>query len=89
MERQLAGLPSGRAREKWEWMAKYFNAKQRHSSELASIGAIESEKYSLFRFGPLITHSESTFKQAFESFYAPAADTSHGAEEYGGVADGE
>jgi hypothetical protein len=92
IERQLAELRSGRAREKWEWMAKYFNAKLRHSSELASVGAIEIDKYSLFRFGPLIAQSASTFEEAFGPFMAPPLMKTEGsqrAEDYGSVADGE
>jgi hypothetical protein len=91
IERRLAELPSGRAREKWEWMAKYFNAKQRHTSELASVGAIEIDRYSRFRFGPLATHSATTFEEAFGSFMGPpaGADGSNIAADYGSVADGE
>lgn len=80
IEQQLSRLPSGRAREKWEWMAKYFSAKQKNSSELASVGPIQRDEYSLFRFGPLITHSDSTLKEARESFYAP--DSRHGDSPY-------
>lgn len=73
IERQLSRLPSGRAREKWEWMAQYFNAKQKNSSELTSVGPIQIDEYAHFRFGPLITHSDSTLKEARESFYAPGS----------------
>jgi hypothetical protein len=75
IEQQLSELPRGRAREKWEWMARYFNAKQRHSIELTSVGTIEMDNYRLFQFGPLITHSGSTFQEAFASFLAPPLRT--------------
>ncbi len=74
IERRLSELRPGRAREKWEWMAKYFNAKQRNSNELTSIGYVDVEKSSHFRFGPLISHSESTLQDARTSFYAPGSE---------------
>jgi len=92
IERQLVEIPPGRAREKWEWMAKYFNAKRLHSSQLASVEAIEIDKYSLFRFGPLIPPAASTFEEAFGPFMAQplmAKDGSQRAEGLGNAVDSE
>ena len=91
IERELANLPPGRAREKWEWLAKYFNAKLHHASQLASVGAIEMGNNLKFRFGPLIAQPASTFEETFEPFIASplTRSGSQKGEDYGSVADGE
>jgi hypothetical protein len=68
IEQMLSELPSGRAREKWEWMAQYFNAKQRALAELRSVGSIQIGEFPLFRFGPLASQAETTFQEAFGPF---------------------
>ena len=91
IERELANLRPGRAREKWEWLAKYFNAKLHHASQLASVGAIEMDNNLQFRFGPLIAQPASTFEETFEPFMASPLTRigSQKGEDYGSVADGE
>lgn len=89
IERRLSELPSGSARDKWEWMAKYFNAKQRNEIDLRAVGAVNIDKYSIIRFGPLVNHSATTFEETFGPFAAsPAADASTGVEGLGSVTDG-
>jgi hypothetical protein len=63
IERNLEKLSNSRAREKWEWMAKLFNAKRKDSSDLRDISEININKISKFTFGHTI--STETFKEAF------------------------
>jgi hypothetical protein len=72
IERNLSKLQPGRDREKWEWMAMYFNAKTQHSSELRPADSIEIRKPSPFRFGPLINQPPTMFEETFRRFMAHA-----------------
>jgi hypothetical protein len=71
IEHNLSTLSPGRARDKWEWMAKLFNAKQRHCSDLRDLLPIEIDHYSAFAYGPVIVQPQPTFREAFGSFMAP------------------
>lgn len=68
IERNLARLSPGRAREKWEWMARFFNAKLRDASDLRSMSPIRVEDVLNFRFGPAVEEAPPTFKEAFGRF---------------------
>jgi hypothetical protein len=71
IEHNLSTLSPGRARDKWEWMAKLFNAKQRDCSDLRDVLPIEFDQYSAFAFGPVIEQPQTTFREAFGPFLAP------------------
>ena len=71
IERKLSELSSGRAREKWEWMARFFNAKQKDSSDLRSLSPIEPAKYSPFNFKPVIERPPDPFSDWAAPFTAP------------------
>ena len=71
IEHWLSTLPVGRARDKWEWMAKLFNAKQRDCSDLRGVKPIDIDQFSVFAFGPVIGQPQMTFREAFGPFMAP------------------
>ncbi len=71
IERNLAGLPPGGARDKWEWMARFFNAKLRDASDLRSMTRIQIEDLLKFRFGPAVEEPPPTFHEAFGQFMPP------------------
>jgi len=68
IERNLATLSDDRARSKWEWMAKLFNAKQRDCSDLRVVSPIDLEQSSAFAFGPVIKRPPMTFREEFVKF---------------------
>jgi hypothetical protein len=71
IEGQLSVLSPGPARDKWKWMARFFNAKQRVSMDLRCISPIDLDQSSTFAFGPVIEQSQPTFREAFGRFMAP------------------
>jgi hypothetical protein len=71
IEHNLSTLPLGSARDKWEWTAKLFNAKQRDCSDLRNVLPIDLDQSSAFAFGPVTEQFQTTFKEAFGPFMAP------------------
>lgn len=71
IERNLARLDPGSPRDKWEWMARLFNAKQHDASDLRSIPRIDLDQYSEFAFRPVIEQPVPTFEETFGPFMAP------------------
>jgi hypothetical protein len=71
MEHKLSTLSVERARDKWKWMAKLFNAKLRDCRDLRAVLPIELVEYPAFAFGPVIEQPQTTFREAFGSFMAP------------------
>jgi hypothetical protein len=71
IEGQLSNLSLGPARDKWKWMASFFNAKQRVSTDLRSVFPIDSDQSSTFAFGPGIEQPKKTFEETFGRFMAP------------------
>jgi hypothetical protein len=70
IEGQLSNLSLGPARDKWKWMAAFFNAKQRVSRDLRGVFPIDLDQ-STFAFGPVIEQPQPTFREAFGRFMAP------------------
>jgi hypothetical protein len=68
IEEKLDGIENAGAREKWEWVARLFNAKVRDSSDLRSIPPIDMDRISPFSFTSI--DSEVSFKEAFAPFIA-------------------
>jgi hypothetical protein len=71
IERNLSALSLGSRRDKWEWMAKLFNAKRHTASELRGVKPIDVEQYSAFSFGPTIEQPQTSFAEAFGQFMGP------------------
>jgi hypothetical protein len=71
IEHKLSTLSDDRARSKWEWMAKFFNAKQRDCSDLRGVSPIGLDQSSAFAFGPVIKQPPMNFREAFGPFLAP------------------
>lgn len=70
IEKALSELPAGEPREKWKWMAAFFDAKCQSSNDLRSIGAIQTNK-SGFTFWQN-DNENTTFKEAFAPFMRPS-----------------
>jgi hypothetical protein len=63
----VATLPLGRPREKWQWMANYFNAKLRDCSDLSELAPIGTDDSARFAFYDGRRPGE-TFREAFAPF---------------------
>ena len=70
IEGNLSALPVGGPREKWEWMAKLFNAKQQSVSDLRGVARLDADKLSNFVFGQN-DNEKTTFREAFGLFMRP------------------
>jgi len=68
IEENLSKLSVGRPREKWEWMAKLFNAKRQSASDLHGISRIDVDAFSNFVFGQANEPKQTTFREAFGPF---------------------
>jgi hypothetical protein len=68
IEENLSTLPPGRSRDKWKWMAEFFNSKLKHSSDLRHLSPIDLDKFSQFVFRPAIEEEPATFEEAFGQF---------------------
>ncbi len=62
IERNLVHLPPGDARDKWAWMARFFNAKLRDASDLRAVTPIQIENLLKFSFGPAVEDPPPTFQ---------------------------
>jgi len=66
---KLESLPHGPRREKWEWMARLFNAKRIHDSQLHGVCPINIEEHSPLSFAQ--ASGPTTFEEAFGRFMTP------------------
>jgi hypothetical protein len=70
IENNLKELPPGDPREKWAWMARFFNAKLRDTNDLRSITPINIESFSKFRFGQAVEEPPVTSPAAWMRQFA-------------------
>jgi hypothetical protein len=68
IEENLSKLEVGGRREKWEWMAELFNAKQKDASDLHGVTRISEDKFSNVVFGQANNPEQTTFREAFGPF---------------------
>lgn len=71
IERNLQELSSGPARDKWQWMARFFNAKLKDSSDLRVLSPVDLDSLSPFNFKAASEPPSTTFAEWTRPFRDP------------------